>query len=132
MHWVLASETGFTIGDWAIAEQVATWIELVAVVAISVAVVAAVVGAIRARIRADWTDAFTTFKRYMGRGLLIGLDLLIAGDIIKTVTVEPTLENAAVLGLLVIIRTFLSWSIVLEIDGRWPWQPGPPDSSKQS
>ncbi len=59
---------------------------------------------------------------YMGRGLLVGLDLLIAGDIIKTVTVEPTIDNAVVLGLLVVIRTFLSWSIVLEIEGHWPWQ----------
>jgi uncharacterized membrane protein len=54
--------------------------------------------------------------------LLIGLDLLIAADIINTVVLEATLENVVVLGLLVLIRTFLSWSLVLELDGRWPWQ----------
>jgi uncharacterized membrane protein len=61
--------------------------------------------------------------------LLIGLDLLIAADIIKTVTLEATLENVVILGLLVLIRTFLSWSLELEIDGRWPWQApiGSPD-----
>jgi uncharacterized membrane protein len=59
----------------------------------------------------------------MARGLLIGLDLLIAADIIKTVTLEATLENVAVLGLLVLIRVFLSWSLLLEVEGRWPWQP---------
>lgn len=130
MLWILALENDFSIGSFEVAEEVARWIELAAVVAISVAVVAAILGAIRAAIRSDWDDAFSTFKRYMGRGLLIGLDLLIAGDIIKTVTVEPTLDNAAVLGLLVVIRTFLSWSIVLEIEGHWPWQAAPSDAPK--
>ncbi len=124
MHWILAFENNLAIGNWEIAETVATWIELAAVVAISVAVVAAIVGAVRAGVRSDWSTAFGVFKKYMGRGLLVGLDLLIAGDIIKTVTVAPTFENAAVLGLLVLIRTFLSWSIVLELTGRWPWQAG--------
>lgn len=128
MFWVLAIENDLAIGNFEVAEEVARWIELAAVVAISVAVVAAIFGAIRATIRSDWADAFSTFKTYMGRGLLVGLDLLIAGDIIKTVTVDPTLDNAAVLGLLVLIRTFLSWSIVLEIDGHWPWQAAPADS----
>jgi uncharacterized membrane protein len=122
---MLAFENSFTIGEFEIAETLARWIEVIAVLAISVAVFVAVVGAVRAGMRSNWTGAFSTFKMYMGRGLLIGLDLLIAADIIKTVTVEPTLENAAVLGLLVLIRTFLSWSIVLEIEGHWPWQAAP-------
>ena len=57
-----------------------------------------------------------------GRSVLLGLEVLVAGDIIRTVAVEPTLENLLVLGLLVLIRTFLSWSLEVEIDGRWPWQ----------
>ncbi len=61
----------------------------------------------------------------MARGLLVGLDLLIAAEIIKTVTLEPTLENIAALGLLVVIRTFLSWSLILESEGRWPRQQQP-------
>ena len=60
---------------------------------------------------------------YMARGLMMGLDLLIAADIIKTVTLDPTLENVLVLAILVIVRTFLSWSLVVETEGRWPWQP---------
>jgi uncharacterized membrane protein len=128
MLWPFALETGIAIGDFVIAQRFAEWIELAAVLAISISVVVAIVGAIREQFRSDWTTAFGTFKMYMGRGLLVGLDLLIAGDIIKTVTVDPTLDNAAVLGLLVLIRTFLSWSIVLEIDGHWPWQAAPADS----
>ena len=60
---------------------------------------------------------------YMARGLMMGLDLLIAADIIKTVTLDPTLENVLVLAILVLVRTFLSWSLVVETEGRWPWQP---------
>ena len=59
--------------------------------------------------------------------MLVGLDLLIAADVIKTVVLEATLENAVVLGLLVLIRTFLSWTLVLEVEGRWPWQVGSGD-----
>ncbi len=61
-------------------------------------------------------------KQVVGAGLLLGLDLLIAADMIRTVTLDPTLENVAALGLLVIVRTFLSWSLMVELNGRWPWQ----------
>jgi uncharacterized membrane protein len=54
--------------------------------------------------------------------VLLGLEILVAADIIRTVTMAPTLSNLAALGLLVAIRTFLSWSLEVEIDGRWPWQ----------
>ena len=54
--------------------------------------------------------------------LLLGLEILVAADIVRTVALEPSFENVAVLGLLVLVRTFLSWSIVVEIEGRWPWQ----------
>jgi uncharacterized membrane protein len=114
---------GLTVGDFEIARIVAEWIEILAVIVIAVAVVASMLGGLIVRFRSDGTAAFKTFKRYIARGLLIGLDLLIAADIIKTVTLEATLENVVVLGLLVLIRTFLSWSLELEIDGRWPWQP---------
>ena len=56
------------------------------------------------------------------RGVVLAAVLLVAGDIIKTVAVAPTLENMAVLGAIVVIRTFLSFSLELEINGRWPWQ----------
>ena len=130
MPWYLAAEEGFAIGNFELAEAVARSIEVAAVVAITIAITAALVGAVIARFRTDWNTAFEIFKRYMARGMLIGLDLLIAADIIKTVTQEPTIENTVTLGLLVLIRTFLSWSIVLELTGRWPWQRTAGESSE--
>jgi uncharacterized membrane protein len=66
--------------------------------------------------------AYEKVRSTFGRSVLLGLELLVAGDIIRTVAVDPTLDNLLVLGLLVVIRTFLSWSLEVEIDGRWPWQ----------
>jgi len=70
-------------------------------------------------------DRYTAYRQNLGRAILLGLELLVAGDIIKTVAVAPTLQNMAVLGAIVIIRTFLSFSLELEINGRWPWQQKP-------
>ena len=53
----------------------------------------------------------------------MALELLVAADVVQTVVLEFTLSNVAALGLLVLVRTFLSWSLVVEIEGRWPWQP---------
>ena len=114
---------GLTIGEFEIARSVSEWIEILAIFVIGAAVLASTLSGLIVRVRSDGTAAFKTFKTYMARGLLIGLDLLIAADIIKTVTLEATLENVVILGLLVLIRTFLSWSLELEVDGRWPWQP---------
>ncbi len=73
--------------------------------------------------------AYTRYRQDLGRSLLLGLEILVAADIIKTVAVEPTLESLGVLGLLVLIRTFLNWALVLEIEGRWPWsRPSAPES----
>ena len=58
----------------------------------------------------------------IGRALLLGLEFLVAADVIKTVVLDLTLENLITLGLLVVIRTVLSWSLVVEIENRWPWQ----------
>ena len=68
-------------------------------------------------------ERFVIYKRRLGRALLLGLEILVAADVIRTVALEPTLQSVSVLGLLVVIRTFLSWSLVVEIEGRWPWQP---------
>lgn len=65
---------------------------------------------------------YRRFRSTLARGILLGLEFLVAADIIGTVAVEPTLENLYVLGLIVLIRTFLSISLELEIEGRWPWQ----------
>ena len=68
-------------------------------------------------------DHYRHFKNRVGRCLLLGLEILVAADIIRTVALEPNFVSVGVLALLVIIRTFLSWTLVLEIEGRWPWQP---------
>jgi uncharacterized membrane protein len=67
-------------------------------------------------------EAYASVRSTFGRSILLGLEVLVAGDIIRTVALQPTLENLAVLGLLVLIRTFLAWSLEVEIDGRWPWK----------
>lgn len=73
-------------------------------------------------------DAYHRFKVWMGRALLLGLEILVAADVVNTVALEPTVENVMALGLLVLIRTFLGWSLVVEIEGRWPWQARPQPS----
>ena len=110
------------IRDWEVASDVSEWIEIIAIGFIALSVVAAFVVAIRLLIRRQVEDAYGTFKRQIARGLLLGLDLLIAADIIRTVTLEPTIENVTALGLLVVVRTSLAWSLVLETESRWPWQ----------
>lgn len=67
-------------------------------------------------------SAYRRLRNLSARILLLGLELLVAADIVRTVALEPSLESVAVLGLLVLIRTFLSWSLIVEIEGRWPWQ----------
>lgn len=103
-------------------EWVALSIEVLAVVVIVSSIVLAVISGRRWRTNAVRSDIFTDYKRRMGRGLLLGLELLLAADIIGTVALTPTLESLASLGLLAVIRSFLSWSLDVEIDGCWPWQ----------
>jgi uncharacterized membrane protein len=69
-------------------------------------------------------DIYRRYRRSLGRSILLGLELLVAADIIRTVAVAPTFQSVGVLGLIVLIRTFLSFSLELEITGRWPWQHG--------
>lgn len=68
------------------------------------------------------TQSYGIYRRNLGRAILLGLEFLIAGDIIRTVGVSPNLQNLAVLGLIVLIRTFLSITLELELEGHWPWQ----------
>ena len=73
--------------------------------------------------RKDETEAlFQKIRLRLGRGILLGLEFLLAGDIIHTVAVELTFETVGVLSLIVIIRTFLSFTLEVELTGRWPWQ----------
>ncbi len=74
---------------------------------------------------------YQQFRHNLGRAILLGLEFLIAGDIIRTVVVDPTMLNVLILGAIVFIRTFLSIALQLEIDGRWPWQPAAPGQKTQ-
>jgi uncharacterized membrane protein len=76
------------------------------------------------RFRLPFADRYRMLRENLGRAILLGLEFLIAGDIIRSVVVDPTVLNVAVLGMIVIIRTFLSMTLQLEIEGRWPWQRG--------
>ena len=67
--------------------------------------------------------SYRKYRQDLGRSILLGLEFLIAGDIIRTVVVAPTLQNVIVLGIVVLIRIILSVTLYMEIEGRWPWQP---------
>jgi len=69
-----------------------------------------------------WEEAFRRFRLNLGRGILLGLELLVAADIIGTVAVTPSLANLGVLAVIVLIRTFLSFSLEVELEGHWPWR----------
>ena len=66
-------------------------------------------------------DAYRQLRQRLGRAILLGLEILIVGDIVRTIIVDPTFESVAVLGMIVIIRIVLSFSLEVEIDGVWPW-----------
>ncbi len=94
---------------------------------VAVLVIGAVVATVRAvqNRRAHLPDTYRRFRQQLGRTILLGLELLVAADIIRTVAVTPTLSSVLVLAIIVLIRTFLSFSLELEITGRWPWQKDP-------
>ena len=107
-----------------------TTLHHIALAAEAAGVAAIVVGAliasatflVRLRRREDTGTTYHAFRSALARGILLGLEFLVAADIIGTVAIEPTLDNLYVLGLIVLIRTFLSFSLEVEIEGRWPWQ----------
>ena len=70
----------------------------------------------------SWEGHYDTYRVRVGRTLLLRLEILVAADIVKTVALEPTFTSLGVLAGLVLVRTFLSWTLVLEIEGTWPWR----------
>lgn len=119
---IASGETGDTILQWI--DTAALVIEVLAVIVIIGAILYALARyAIHSTFRPDIEDSYSQLKAHLGRALLLGLEILVAADIVRTVALDSTLQAVAVLGLLVLIRTFLSWALVVEIDGRWPWQP---------
>jgi len=91
----------------------------VAVIVVGVVIAA---GAAAVRLSHRETGTYRRFRQQLGQTILLGLELLVAGDIVHTVAGQPTLTSVAALGIIVLIRTFLSFSLEVELTGRWPWQ----------
>jgi len=113
------------MGDWHLPLLTAT-IRIIEIGGIAVIVL----GIVGASIAALWqiaggghsaSEAFNLYRSNIGRAILLGLELLVAADIINTVAIEPSLQSLLVLAGIVLIRTFLSFSLEVEIEGRWPW-----------
>ena len=102
-------------------EWVAVAIEALAV---TLMVVFIAVGTVRwlAEPRQAIAHGYTHYRMVLGKSLLVGLELLVAADIIRTVALQATLNSILSLGLLVLVRTFLGWTLTVEVEGRWPWQ----------
>jgi uncharacterized membrane protein len=96
-------------------------LEGLGIVALMVGVVISLIVAARNALRRE-RHILDALRRHLGRSILLGLEFLIAGDIVRTVAVEQSLENVAVLALIVLVRTALSFVLEVEITGRWPWQ----------
>lgn len=77
---------------------------------------------VRQGLGSNWRDAYERYRANLGRGILLGLELLVGADIIGTITAPLTFESVGLLGFVVLIRTFLSFSLETEIEGCWPWQ----------
>ncbi|MFC4852766.1 DUF1622 domain-containing protein [Actinophytocola glycyrrhizae] len=93
---------------------------------VAVIVVGALVGTIRflrsLAARQDFTAGYRRYRQGLGRAILLGLEFLVAGDIIRTVAISPSYSSVGVLAVIVAVRTFLSFSLEVELEGRWPWQ----------
>ena len=114
-----------------IAEYCAAAIEVLGLAVIVLfGIVSLVVGATRLLKNGARDQIFKDVRRMLGQGILLGLEFLVAADIIHTVAVDLTFESVGVLALIVLIRTFLSFTLDLELTGRWPWQK-PGDSEEK-
>ena len=115
------------------AEELRTWIEAVGWAVDMLGVLVLIAGIVvafaiffREMIRRTlFPDAYRGLRQSLGRAILLGLEVLVAADIIRTVAVEPTFDSVIVLALIVLVRTFLSFSLEVELEGRWPWQRTP-------
>ena len=122
------SQETLVTGAWSAAlregiEFVSVGIEILAIGIIVVGIVTGTFNFARSMTRPPDPTAYTLYKVRLAKSLLLGLEILVAADIVRTVALEPTLNAIAALGVLVLVRTFLSWALVVEMEGRWPWQP---------
>ena len=119
-------------------EQIHAYVDLLAKV-LELAGVAIIVGGIivatltyvrDGRRAGDWESAYSHYRSNIGRGILLGLELLVGADIISTITAPLTIESVGLLAGIVLIRTFLSFSLETEIEGCWPWQRAAKDAAE--
>jgi len=98
--------------------------EVIDALGVAVMVVGVVISAVAAAVRLGHrgTGIYRRFRVQLGQTILLGLEFLVVGDIVRTVAAEPTLTSVAILAIIVLIRTFLSFSLEVELTGRWPWQ----------
>ena len=107
----------------AFADALARVIEIAGVAIILIAVVlATVLFLVQGARKRDWRGAYERYRANLGRGILLGLELLVGADIIATVTAPLTFQSVGLLAAIVVIRTFLSFSLETEIEGCWPWR----------
>lgn len=102
-------------------KPLATGLEFFGVGVILIGVAVATAGYVRDLLSSGQRDAYERYRANLGRGILLGLEILIGADIIATIIAPLTWESVGLLGLIVLIRTFLSFSLEAEIDGQWPW-----------
>lgn len=113
-----------------IIEFVASAIEVIAVIVIAGSILVSIFKIIT-NYSTRGPGFFKGYKDRIGKALQAGLEFLVAADIIRTVIIEPTIESVIILGLLVVIRTFLSWSIIVESEERVPWKKAAPETIKE-
>jgi len=92
--------------------------------AVGVIVLAIIVGTVRFVFLSgrSGSEAYRAYREHLSKALLLALEFLVAADIVRTVAIETSLTSVAILAALVVIRTFVSWSLVMEMEGHWPWE----------
>jgi uncharacterized membrane protein len=108
-----------------IVEAVTRTIETAGIFIVAIGAVSATAWFVhRLRIGVPFSIAYGAYRQRLGQAILLGLEFLVAADIIGTVTISPTFTSMGMLAAIVLIRTFLSTALAVEIEGRWPWQRG--------
>jgi uncharacterized membrane protein len=114
----------------AVIDSIGRGIELVGIAVIVIGAALATLTFLLALVRGGAFDAmYRTYRQGLGRAILLGLEFLVAADIIRTVAISPTIESALALGIIVLIRTVLSISLQVEVDGTVPWRRTAPTSA---
>lgn len=104
-------------------EKISLGLEIVGALTIVLGGILAIIKVIRLfSQRSDMSSIYKSFRKTLGEGILLGLEFLVAADIINSVAVEPSFKSIGVLGMIVFVRTFLSFTLEVEMNGHWPWQ----------